>query len=76
MSVNPGYGGQAFIPESLEKIKTIKKMIGRRKIELSVDGGIKEEQAKELKKIPIDIIVSGSYITNSNNYQEKINSLR
>ena len=51
-------------------------MIGKRKIELSVDGGIKEEQAKQLKEIPVDIIVAGSYITNSNNYQEKIDSLR
>ena len=76
MSVNPGYGGQAFIPESLDRIKKIKKMIGKRKIELSVDGGIKEEQAKQLKEIPVDIIVAGSYITNSNNYQEKIDSLR
>lgn len=76
MSVNPGYGGQAFIPESIEKIKKIKKMIGRKKIELSVDGGIKEEQAKELSKIPVDIIIAGSYITNSKNYQEKIDSLR
>lgn len=76
MSVNPGYGGQQFIPESIDKIKKIKEMIGNRKIELSVDGGIKEEQAKILKQIPIDIIVAGSYITNSDDYQEKINSLR
>ena len=76
MSVNPGYGGQAFIPESLEKVKKIRNLIGKRKIELSVDGGIKEEQAKLLKEVPVDIIVAGSYITNSSNYQEKIDSLR
>lgn len=76
MSVNPGYGGQNFITESIDKIKKIKEMIGNRKVELSVDGGIKEEQAKVLKQIPVDIIVSGSYITNSNDYQERIDSLR
>ena len=76
MCVNPGYGGQTFIPESIEKIQKIKKMIGKKKIELSVDGGIKEEQAKLLKDIPVDIIVAGSYITNSKNYQEMITSLR
>ena len=76
MCVNPGYGGQTFIPESIEKIKKIKKMIGKKKILLSVDGGIKDEQAKLLKDVPVDIIIAGSYITNSSNYQEKIDSLR
>lgn len=74
MSVMPGYGGQDFQEEAIDRLKKIKKMIGKRKIELSIDGGIKEEQAKKLKDA--DIIVSGSYITNYDNYQEQINKLR
>jgi len=75
MSVNPGYGGQAFIDSSVDKLKKIKKLIGKRKIELSVDGGINDVTVKKIKKY-VDIIISGSYITNSDNYQEKIDSLR
>lgn len=77
MSVVPGYGGQAFIPETVDKVKKIKKEIvdNNYNIILSIDGGINNETVKEVKK-HVDMIVSGSYITNSKNYQEQINSLR
>lgn len=75
MSVNPGYGGQSFIDSSVDKLKQIKKIIGKRKIELSIDGGINDETVKKIKKC-VDIVISGSYITNSDSYQEKIDSLR
>lgn len=74
MSVTPGFGGQAFQENAVERLNKIKKMIENRKIELSIDGGIGDEQVKKLTKA--DIIVSGSYITNSDNYQEQINKLR
>lgn len=76
MSVNPGYGGQEFIPETIGRVKTIRKMIdsSKNKILLNVDGGIKCEQISKL--LDSDIIVSGSYVTNSDNYQEQINNLR
>ena len=76
MSVNPGLGGQEFIPSSVDRIKQIKKMIGKKRIQLVVDGGIKMEQALILKKIPVNIIVAGSYITNSDDYQASIDKLR
>lgn len=76
MSVNPGLGGQEFISSSVDRIKQIKKMIGKKRIQLVVDGGIKMEQALILKKIPVNIIVAGSYITNSDDYQASIDKLR
>lgn len=76
MSVNPGYGGQEFIPETVDRVKIIRKMIdsSKNKILLNVDGGIKIKQVLDL--LDSDIIVSGSYVTNSDNYQEQINNLR
>lgn len=77
MSVVPGYGGQAFIPDVVEKIKKLREYLKKNKLKvlISVDGGIKLDESKKIKPY-VDIIVSGSYITNSNNYQEKISSLR
>lgn len=77
MSVMPGYGGQAFIPKTVDKIKKLRKQIvdNNLNIVLSIDGGINNETVKEVKK-HVDMIVSGSYITNSKNYQEQINSLK
>lgn len=77
MSVVPGYGGQPFIPETVEKVKKIKDIITKDKLKIviNIDGGINNETVKEIQPF-VDMVVSGSYITNSNDYQEKINSLR
>ena len=73
MSVVPGMGGQKFIPSTIKKIKKLKsKQSG---FLISVDGGINNETIRELKEY-IDIAVSGSYITDSDNYEEKIASLK
>lgn len=76
MSVFPGYGGQAFIEETIERVEAIRKMIDEsgNKILLAVDGGIKLNEAANLTKA--DMIISGSFITESDNYQEQINKLR
>lgn len=76
MSVNPGSGGQEFIDDTIKKILKIKKMIVSRKlkIKISVDGGINDEIAKRLDFV--DIIVSGSYIINGENFDERIELLR
>lgn len=76
MSVFPGYGGQAFIEETIERVEAIRKMINEsgNKILLAVDGGIKLNEAANLTKA--DMIISGSFITESDNYQEQINKLR
>jgi ribulose-phosphate 3-epimerase len=62
MSVNPGYGGQVFIPESLEKIARIKEMIGTRPVRLEVDGGINVKTAAEVAAAGADTLVAGSAI--------------
>ena len=73
MSVEPGFGGQQFIPNSLEKAEYLRKL--NPNITIEIDGGIKDTNIKEVKKY-IDIAVVGSYITNNNNYQEAINNLK
>src|SRR5512134_716052 len=62
MSVNPGFGGQAFIPSAIEKIRRLRGMIESRKlrIDIEVDGGVKPENAAEVSAAGADILVAGS----------------
>ena len=79
MSVNPGFGGQKFIPSSIEKIKNIKSLIGNRQILLEVDGGVNDTNAPKLVKAGADILVAGSFVFNGNNvsdYKKNISLLR
>jgi ribulose-phosphate 3-epimerase len=62
MSVNPGFGGQAFIPGAVERIARIKEMIGTRPIRLEVDGGINAKTAAEVAAAGADTLVAGSAI--------------
>ena len=73
MSVEPGFGGQQFIPESLNKAKEIRKL--KPNLTIEIDGGIKDTNIDEIKKY-IDIAVVGSYITNSDDYNKAINNLK
>ena len=72
MSVNPGFGGQKFINNSLNKIKKCKEMIDNSgcNIEIEVDGGIGINNIKTIKEAGANIFVAGSAIFNSNDYQE------
>lgn len=78
MSVNPGFGGQSFIPQSIEKLRALKEL--RDKINpkclLEIDGGVSNENIAMLKSAGIDMVVAGSYIFSSNNYAHAIASLR
>ncbi len=76
MGVNPGLPGQKFIEGTPTKINTLRKEIEKRKLNtlISVDGGVNLENIKDLQNC--DILVSGSTITNSNDYQEIITKLR
>lgn len=74
MSVEPGKGGQEFMKSTVQRIKELKELIGSRDVKISVDGGVNKESRKYLDDA--DILVSGSYIINSDNYQERIDSLR
>ncbi|GLI94985.1 ribulose-phosphate 3-epimerase [Methylocystis echinoides] len=60
MSVNPGFGGQSFIPAQLDKIRAIREMIGRRDIRLQVDGGVTPETAAAIVEAGADALVAGS----------------
>ena len=73
MSVEPGLGGQEFILDTVNKLKELNKL--KSKFLISVDGGINNETYKYVKDY-VDIVVCGSYITNSDNYEEKINTIR
>ena len=76
MSVNPGFGGQAFIPYSLEKIKQAKALIGERRIHLEVDGGVGLTNIAEILTAGADTIVAGSAIFNAPNMSETIQQIR
>lgn len=73
MSVEPGFGGQKFIPETLEKAKTIRNI--NKDITIEIDGGINDNNIDIIKKY-VDIAVVGSYIINSNDYNKAINNLK
>ena len=60
MSVNPGFGGQSFIPSQLDKIRAIREMIGRRAIRLEVDGGVTPLTAPQIVEAGGDVLVAGS----------------
>lgn len=78
MTVNPGFGGQTFIPSSLNKIKKLKALREENnyKYEIEVDGGINEETSKKCLEAGADVLVAGSYIFSHNNRKEAIDSLR
>ena len=76
MSVNPGYGGQSFMPNSLDKISFLRKYIDENKLSclIEVDGGINAETAKLVLDAGVDVLVAGSYIF-KHNIKETINTL-
>ncbi len=78
MSVNPGFGGQNFIPSVLDKISTLRQSIDDKNlnIRLEVDGGIKLDNIAEVSKAGADTFVSGSAIFGEKNYQEVISKMR
>ena len=80
MSVNPGFGGQDFIKETLEKVKLLRKEIDKKKlaVEIEIDGGINFDNAKIAKKAGVDILVSGTTIfkNNEGNIKKNIEILR
>ena len=75
MSVNPGFGGQKFIKETLEKVKILRKEIDKNKLktEIEIDGGINFENSKIAKEAGVNILVSGTTIFKENNGDLKKN---
>ena len=78
MSVNPGFGGQKFIPSVLEKARNLREMIERKnaKCMIEVDGGVTGLNVAQLDEAGVDIVVAGSYIFSSNSYEHSIRSLK
>ena len=78
MSVNPGFGGQAFIPSQLDKIRELRKRIDDRRLdlEIEVDGGIKTDNAAEVAAAGADILVAGSAVFGAKDYAAAIKGIR
>ena len=78
MSVKPGKGGQKFMEEILYKIETLKELREQNGYHyvINVDGGINEETAKLVKEAGADMVVSGSYVCKSEDYNQRIESIR
>ncbi len=78
MSVNPGFGGQKFIPSVIEKAARLKDLILRKNATalIEVDGGVNDKNVHALKKAGVDIVVAGSYIYGSDDYAKAIKSLQ
>ena len=76
MTVNPGFGGQAFIPAMVEKVRSIRRMIGERPIHLEVDGGINSETARDVAAAGADVLVAGSAVFAGGRYAENITAIR
>jgi ribulose-phosphate 3-epimerase len=78
MSVNPGFGGQSFIPSSLEKLRVVRKMIDDKNLStrLEIDGGVKTDNIKDIASAGADTFVAGSAIFNTDNYKSTIDIMR
>ncbi|KIH77524.1 ribulose-5-phosphate 3-epimerase [Geoalkalibacter ferrihydriticus] len=78
MSVNPGFGGQSFIPSALGKITTLRREITRRglQVELEVDGGVKPDNIAEIAAAGADVFVAGSAVFGSGDYAATIAALK
>jgi ribulose-phosphate 3-epimerase len=78
MTVNPGFGGQAFIPTMLQKIKTLREMVDRSgyRVLIEVDGGVSPENAAELARCGADVFVAGSAVFGHPPYGEVIAKLK
>ena len=78
MSVNPGFGGQAFIPSALDKLRRVRERIDRsgRDVRLEIDGGVKPDNIREIAAAGADTFVAGSAIFNAPDYRAVIDAMR
>jgi ribulose-phosphate 3-epimerase len=76
MTVNPGFGGQAFIPAQLQKIRNIRRMIGGRPIHLEVDGGINASTVSRVVEAGANVFVAGAGVFKDGAYAENIAAIR
>ncbi len=78
MSVEPGFGGQGFMEDSLQKVRDLKKLIAEsgREVDIQIDGGINADTAKLAVQAGANVLVSGSYLFNSDSMKEAISGLK
>jgi ribulose-phosphate 3-epimerase len=76
MTVNPGFGGQAFIPAMADKVARVRAMIGARPIHLQVDGGVAPDTAGACAKAGADVLVAGNAVFEGGRYAENIAAIR
>jgi ribulose-phosphate 3-epimerase len=78
MSVNPGFGGQKFIPRTLEKIRELRRMIddNRLSVKIEVDGGVTVDNAKSIIEAGADVLVAGSTVFKSADPKQTIKQLK
>ena len=78
MSVNPGFGGQSFIPGTLDKLRQVRRLIDQsgRNIRLEIDGGVKVDNIREIAAAGADMFVAGSAIFSQPDYQAVIDQMR
>ena len=76
MSVNPGFGGQAFIPGALDKIAQVRALVGGRPIDIEVDGGVTADNAARVVQAGANVLVAGSAVFKGGNYKANIAAIR
>jgi len=76
MSVNPGFGGQKFIPAALDKLRDVRALAGARPIDIEVDGGITAENAAQAVQAGANVLVAGSAVFKSGQYKANIAAIR
>jgi ribulose-phosphate 3-epimerase len=78
MTVNPGFGGQSFIPAAFKKVAELQQMRSQNKLKflIEIDGGIKLDNIAEVSKAGVDIFVAGSAVFGSNNYAKTLSQMR
>jgi ribulose-phosphate 3-epimerase len=76
MSVNPGFGGQAFIPAALDKLRNVRAMAGARPIDIEIDGGVTPDNAAKVVQAGANVLVAGSAVFKGGKYKDNIAAIR
>ncbi len=76
MTVNPGFGGQAFIPAMLDKISEVREMVRGRNIDVEVDGGVTRANAADVARAGANVLVAGSAVFKAKSYADEIRAIR
>ena len=76
MSVNPGFGGQTFIPAALDKLNEVRTLVGARPIDIEIDGGVTPDNAEKVVRAGANVLVAGSAVFKGGNYKANIAAIR